>query len=200
MYQLVVPMGYKTHGFNLVTSPRLGYARGSYDRTGFEGKNYDGTIEKRVFGLMNEARYPMTFGDWSVEPSAEFNVIGYQQKGSEDAKEYSLNIKSQNTYSVEGGFGLYLNKVNELAKDKTLKLNLGASVYHEFADPYQLEVGLTGMDGSFMLRDEERSDNRAVIRAGFDYTEEDYSIYGSFISYIDREVRTALKSGFKWKF
>ena len=200
MYQLVVPMGYKTHGFNLVTSPRLGYARGSYDRTGFEGKSYDGTIEKRVFGLMNEARYPMTFGDWSVEPSAEFNVIGYQQKGSEDAKEYSLNIKSQKTYSVEGGFGLYLNKVKELAKDKTLKLNLGASVYHEFADPYQLEVGLTGMDGSFMLRDEERSDNRAVIRAGFDYAEEDYSIYGSFISYIDREVRTALKSGFKWKF
>ena len=200
MYQLVVPMGYKTHGFNLVTSPRLGYARGSYDRTGFEGKSYDGTIEKRVFGLMNEARYPMTFGDWSVEPSAEFNVIGYQQKGSEDAKEYSLNIKSQKTYSVEGGFGLYLNKVKELAKDKTLKLNLGASVYHEFADPYQLEVGLTGMDGSFMLRDEERSDNRAVVRAGFDYAEEDYSIYGSFISYIDREVRTALKSGFKWKF
>lgn len=200
MYQLVVPMGYKTHGFNLVTSPRLGYARGSYDRTGFEGKNYDGTIEKRVFGLMNEARYPMMYGDWSVEPSAEFNVIGYQQKGSEDAKEYSLNIKSQNTYSVEGGFGLYLNKVKELAKDKTLKLNLGASVYHEFADPYQLEVGLTGMDGSFMLRDEERSDNRAVVRAGFDYAEEDYSIYGSFISYIDREVRTALKSGFKWKF
>ena len=200
MYQLVVPMGYKTHGFNLVTSPRLGYARGSYDRTGLEGKSYDGTIEKRVFGLMNEARYPMMFGDWSVEPSAEFNVIGYQQKGSEDAKEYSLNIKNQNTYSVEGGFGLYLNKVKELAKDKTLKLNLGASVYHEFADPYQLEVGLTGMDGSFMLQDEERSDNRAVIRAGFDYAEEDYSIYGSFISYVDREVRTALKSGMKWRF
>ena len=58
---------------------------------------------------------------------------------------------------------------------------------------------MTGMDGSFTLRDEKRSDNRGVIRMGFDYDWDDYTLYGSFMSYIDREIRTSVKSGFKWK-
>ena len=200
MYQLIVPMGYRTHGFNLMTSPRIGYARGTYDRTGFDNKNYDGTIEKRVYGLMNEARYPLTFGDWTLEPAAEFNVLGYTQKGHEDQKEYALNIKSQNTYSVEGGIGLYLTKEKELSEDSKIKITAGVAAYHEFADPYRLEVGMEGMDGTFLLRDEKRSDNRGVVRAGFNYDWDDYSLYGSFMSYIDREIRSTLKTGFKWKF
>jgi hypothetical protein len=200
MYQLIVPMGYRTHGFNLMTSPRIGYARGTYDRTGFDNKSYDGIIEKRVYGLMNEARYPLTFGEWTLEPAAEFNVLGYTQKGHEDQKEYALNIKSQNTYSVEGGIGLYLTKEKELSEDSRIKLTAGVAAYHEFADPYQLRVGMEGMDGYFTLRDENRSDNRGVVRAGFNYDWDDYSLYGSFMSYIDREIRSTLKSGFKWKF
>ena len=199
-YQLILPMGYKTHGFNLMTSPRIGYARGTYDRTGFDEKTYDGTIEKRVFGLMNEARYPMTVGKWTFEPAAEFNILGYQQKGREDAKEFALKIQNQNTYSVEGGIGLYATREEELDKDTTLKMTAGVVAYHEFADPYKLRVGMEGMDGAFTLRDENRSDNRGVIRAGFDYTQGDYSLYGSFLSYIDKEWRTNAKTGFKWKF
>ena len=197
-YQLILPMGYKTHGINLMTSPRIGYARGTYDRTGFDEKTYDGTIEKRVFGLMNEARYPITVGKWKLEPSAEFNILGYQQKGSEGNKEFALNIQNQNTYSVEGGIGLYATREEELDKDSTLKLTAGVVAYHEFADPYKLRVGMNGMDGAFTLRDENRSDNRGVIRAGFDYR--DLSLYGSLISYIDREWRTNAKTGVKWKF
>ena len=200
MYQLIVPVGYRTHGFNLMISPRIGYARGSYDRTGFDDKNYDGTIEKRVFGLMNEARYPLAFGDWTLEPAAEFNILGYTQRGHEDKKDYALNIKSQNTYSVETGVGLYMTKAKELTKTSQIKLTAGVAAYHEFADPYKLRVGMEGMDGSFTLRDEKRSDNRGVIRAGFDYDWDDYSLYGSFMSYIDKEVRSTLKTGFKWKF
>ena len=171
-----------------------------HDRTGFDNKSYDGTIEKRVYGLMNEARYPLTFGDWTLEPSAEFNILGYTQRGHEENKDYALRIKSQNTYSVEGGIGLYLTKAKELSKDSRIKLTAGVAAYHEFADPYELEVGMEGMDGTFMLRDENRSDNRGVLRARFDYDWEDYSLYGSIMSYIDKEIRTSLKSGFKWKF
>lgn len=199
-YQLILPMGYKAGGFNLVTSPRIGYARGTYDRTGFDEKTYDGTIEKRVFGLMNEARYPITVGKWKFEPSAEFNILGYQQKGSEGNKEFALNIQNQNTYSVEGGIGLYATREEELDKDTTLKLTAGMAAYHEFADPYRVKVGMNGMDGAFTLRDEKRSDNRGVIRAGFDYVYRDLSLYGSLISYIDKEWRTNAKTGFKWKF
>ena len=199
-YQLILPMGYKAGGFNLVTSPRIGYARGTYDRTGFDEKTYDGTIEKRVFGLMNEARYPITVGKWKLEPSAEFNILGYQQKGHEDDKDYALNIQSQNTLSVEGGIGLYATREEELDKDTTLKLTAGMAAYHEFADPYRVKVGMNGMDGAFTLRDENRSDNRGVIRAGFDYAYRDLSLYGSLISYIDHEARTSAKTGMRVKF
>jgi len=199
-YQLILPMGYKTNGFNLMTSPRIGYARGTYDRTGFDEKSYDGTIEKRVFGLMNEARYPMTVGKWTFEPAAEFNILGYQQKGREDAKEFALKIQNQNTYSVEGGIGLYATREEELDKDTTLKMTAGVALYHEFADPYKLRVGMNGMEGAFTLRDENRSDNRGVIRAGFDYVYRDLSLYGSLISYIDKEARTSAKTGMKVKF
>ena len=200
MFQMVVPMGYRTHGIEMVTSPRLGYARGDYDRTGYKGRSYDGTIEKRVYGLMNEARYPIEIGDWKLEPAAEFNVLGYTQKGKEEAKEYALNIRSQNTYSVEGGIGLYLSQTKELGKDEELKILAGVAAYHEFADPYRLDVGMQGMDGTFRLRDDKRSDNRAVVRAGFDYTKGDVNLYTTFMSFIDNEIRTSVKSGFKLKF
>ena len=195
MYQMIVPIGFKMLGFDIVTSPRIGYARGTYDRTGFDNKTYDGTVEKRMFGLMNEARYPIPVGNWTFEPSAEINVLGYEQKGHEKEKDYSLNIQSQNTYSVESGIGFYVTKAQELSKNSRLKVLAGMAAYHEFADPYRIKVGMQGMDGSFTLRDEDASDNRAVLRARFDYEKEDFSLYGSIISFINREIRTSLKSG-----
>ena len=101
---------------------------------------------------------------------------------------------------MEGGIGLYATREEELDKDSTLKLTAGVAAYHEFADPYKLRVGMNGMDGAFTLRDENRSENRGVIRAGFDYVYRDLSLYGSLISYIDREARTSAKTGMKWKF
>ena len=139
-------------------------------------------------------------GNWKFEPVAEFNILGYQQKGHEDAKEFALKIQNQNTYSVEGGIGLYATREDDFGDNGTLKLTSGVVVYHEFADPYKLRVGMEGMDGDFTLRDENRSDNRGVIRAGFDYAYRDLSLYGSLISYIDREWRTNAKTGINWKF
>ena len=200
VYQLIAPIGYQTNGFNLISSARFGYARGNYYRTGFEDKSYKGTLEKRVFGLTNEARYPIRVGEWMVEPAAEFNVLGYTQRGSEEKKEYSLSIKSQSTYSVEAGVGLYLTKEEQLSNDSSLKLNAGVAAYHEFADPYKVDVGMNGMAGHFTLRDENRSDNRGVIRSGFDYKAGPYTFYGSVVNYIDREWRARAKTGFKWNF
>lgn len=200
MYQMIMPIGYKAAGFHLMTSPRLGYARGSYDRIGFNDKSYDGTIEKRIFGLMNEARYPIALGNWKFEPAVEFNALGHEQKGWEEKKEFSLNIPTQRTYSVESGIGLYVTHQRELNKDSKFKFTAGMAAYHEFADPYKVDVGMNGLSGHFTLRDENRSDNRAVARTGFEFNRKDYSLTGSFISYIDREVRTKANLGFKWKF
>lgn len=200
MYQMIVPVGYKAGGFKFVVSPRFGYARGNYDRTGFEDKTYDGTIEKRIFGLMNEARYPIKAGDWRFEPAVEFNMLGYEQKGREDAKEFSLVIPKQRTYSVESGVGLYATHEAKLSKNTSVKFTTGLSAYHEFADPYKMDVGMNGMDGRFTLRDERRTDNRAVARAGFNYDTGAYGVDASIMSYIDRETRTKANLGFRWKF
>ena len=165
-YQLILPIGYKTNGFNLVSSPRIGYARGSYDRTGFDNSSYEGSIEKRVFGLMNEARYPIKLGQWQFEPTAEFNILGYRQKGHEEGKEFALRIQNQNTYSVEGGVGLYASREDDFGENGILKLTTGVVVYHEFADPYRVRVGMDGMSGDFTLRDENRSQNRGHQSGG----------------------------------
>ena len=56
------------------------------------------------------------------------------------------------------------------------------------------------MNGSFTLKDEDRTRNRAVARAGFEFDEGDYSVYGNMISYIDGEVRAKANVGLKYAF
>ena len=76
----------------------------------------------------------------------------------------------------------------------------GAMLYHEFADPYALKMKINGMNGSFTLRDENRQDNYIVLRSKFDYTKDNLSLYGDFLSYADHEFRTRLDVGFKYHF
>ena len=149
---------------------------------------------------MNEVRYPIHMGNWLIEPTLEFNVLGYTQKGKEDVKDFSLNIKSQNTYSIESGVGLYLTNEQELGKDEYLKMSFGAAAYHEFAHPYQLDIRMNGMQGAFTLKDENASQNHAITRFGIDYINKNYSLYGNFTSYLDKETNSLFKSGFKVNF
>ena len=200
-FQMSVPMGYKANGFSFLTTPRFGYAYGTYERTGYEGKTYDGKIEKRMFGLMNEARYPLKFGKWNIAPAVEFNALGYHIKGSENDKEYALNIKSQNNYSLESGLGLYANRELKPSKNSILKLNAGMAVYHEFANPYELELGMRGMAGSFRISDNRRKDNRVVLRAGFDYGfSEKVSLIGAVATYIDGTTHNNANLDFRYNF
>ncbi|MBR1374264.1 autotransporter outer membrane beta-barrel domain-containing protein, partial [bacterium] len=200
-FMMSAPIGYKTHGFELITAPKMGYADGSYDRDGFNNMTYDGKVQKRMFALMNEARYPVKFGGIKLIPSAEFNVIGYNIKGHEDDKEYSLRIKSQNHYSVEAGFGLMAEKEFKPFKNHKFNVNGGVAVYHEFANPYELDVAMNGMSGTYRLQDEKRSDNRAVVRFGFDYELKDnVDVSASWLTNIDREYRTDASIDMKYHF
>lgn len=200
MYNISMPMGYQTNGFNLVTTPRIGYSYGTYDRRGFSNQNYDGTVEKQMFALMNEARYPLQLGGWTVSPSVELNFMDYRISGHETAKDYALNIKSQDNYSIEAGFGLYANKETKFSKNSSLNFNSGVALYHEFADPYKMKLGMQGMDGTFTIRDENRSDNRAVVRSGFEFNYDNISVAGNVMSYIDREYQTNATLDFKFGF
>lgn len=201
MFQVSLPLGYQTNGFNLTSAPQIGYSYGNYNRKGFDNSDYKGTVSKQMFGLMNEARYPLQFGGWTVAPSAEFNVVNYRLKGSEtDYQPFALRLKSQNNYSVETGFGLYADKNIQLAKESSLKLNGSVAMYHEFANPYALTLGMNGMDGSFTVRDEKRTDSRAVVRTGFEFTQGKLSLLGNLMAYIDSEYRTNATLDLKYNF
>ena len=149
---------------------------------------------------MNEARYPFMMAGWNLNLALEFNVMGYRVSGDEGSKEFGLNINEQESYSIETGIGLYANKDVDISKESKLKLYNGVALYHEFADPYKMRIGMNGMSGTYTLRDNERGKNRAVIRSGFDFTSDDLSLYGSLSSYIDHELQTNADIGLKYSF
>lgn len=200
MYQMAMPVGYSAYGFDFITTPSVGYSYGTYNRLGYNNTNYKGTLEKQTFGLMNEARYPFMMAGWNLNLALEFNVMGYRVSGDEGSKEFGLNIAKQDSFSVEAGFGMYANKDIDISKDSKLKLYNGVAFYKEFADPYKMKVGMNGMSGTYTLRDNDRSKNRAVVRTGFDYTSQDLSLYGSLSSYIDHELQTNADIGLKYNF
>ena len=200
-FVMSLPVGRKLSGFELISTPKIGYAYGEYNRSGFNNY-YKGKVYKRMFALMNEARYPLDVGKMKFTPSAEFNMIGFNIKGSEEAhKPYNLRIGSQNHYSVEAGVGLAAEKDFTLYKLHKFSMNAGVGFYHEFANPYEIDVCMSDMDGMYRLHDEKRHNNRTVIRAGFDY---EYSktieMSASLLSNIDGEYRTDAVCDVKYHF
>ena len=172
----------------------MGYARGHYNRKGFNDTTYEGYIEKRIIALTNEARYPMQFGNVELAPTVELNAIAYNQKGKEDDKAYALTIPSENNLSVEAGLGLHAK-----SQIGNLKLNGGLMVYQEFADPYNIKMGMQGMEGTFDLYDN-RSKYRGVGTFGFDYSVGDLNMYGNLQHFIEDDNHTKFKTGLKFKF
>ena len=200
MFHMGMPISYHKKGFKFITTPHVGYASGTYDRKGLNSENYDGHIEKTMFGLMNEARYPIAFDKWTIAPSVEFNVVNYTTKGHEKGGTNPLNLDLQHNYSVEAGLGLYANTEHKFGKNAKLSFTGGVAMYHEFADPYKLSIGMEGMNGKFDIRDENRSDNRAVIRTGLKFANDNMSLGANVMSYIDREYRTNATLDFKYNF
>lgn len=193
LFQVFMPISYNRSGWQMIATPQLGYARAHYTRDGYQGK-YEGIIEKRIFALMNEARYPITFHDLEVSPTLEFNAIAYNQKGSEDAKAFALTMPSDNNLSVEAGIGLRVRQ--------TLgNLSLTSSImgYREFADPYNVKLGMYGLNGTFNLYDDVQ-EYRGKASFGFNYKKGTLDMYGLINHYMQRDGYTTLKTGIKLNF
>ena len=200
IYQVAMPVNYHYKGLKMITTPMLGFARGHYNRSGFNDSSYDGIIEKRIVGLMNEARYPIHKGEFEIAPTLELNAIAYNQKGNEDNKEYALTIPSDNRVSVEGGIGLHLKRIYQINKTAKLNLMAGLMGYYEFADPYNIKLGMQGMHGTFDLYEDNSKRYRGVGSLGFDYEEDDFTIYGQIRHYMESEVHTDIRTGLKFNF
>lgn len=59
---------------------------------------------------------------------------------------------------------------------------------------------MSGMAGTFTLRDEDRSDNRAVIQSEIEFKHNNFSIVGNVASYIDRKYETNATLDFNFEF
>ena len=196
MFNVFMPMGYERFGVRLISTPQIGFARGHYTRSGFEGGAYKGVVEKRTFALMNEARYPICFGKMTIEPAVEFNAIVYNQRGHEDKKAYALTMPSDTNVSIESGIGLYALKDTQIGYEGRLSISAGLMMYREFADPYNIKMGMDGMSGSFNLYNE-RSPYRAVASFGLSYDIGGANMYGSVQHFMETDTHTTAKAGIK---
>ena len=145
-------------------------------------------------------RYPLSVNNWNLSPTMEFNAISYFIKGGEEDKPYALNINKQNILSAEVGMGLNLSKAYSFSQNQSMKINAGLMVYHEFLNPYELELSMKGMDGTWRIQDERRKDNHVTISGGFEYYLAPFSIYGNLFSYIDSEFNTKADFGLRYAF
>ena len=201
MFNISAPVGYKLGGLKMVSTPRFGYAYGTYNRKGFNNRDYKGTLSKQMFGFMNEARLPFKAAGWTLAPSAELNMVNYRTEGAEaDNLPYALRVKEQNNYSLEAGLGLHAGKQVNFDEQSALSFNLSAAVYHEFGNPYETKVTVNGMSGNFAVKDENRGANRAVLRSNFEFTRGNTVLGGALMSYFDRSLNSKASLNLKYGF
>lgn len=201
MFNISAPVGYKLGGLKMVSTPRFGYAYDTYNRKGFNNRDYKGTLSKQMFGFMNEARLPFKAAGWTLAPSAELNLVNYRTEGAEaDNLPYALRVKEQNNYSLEAGFGLHAGKQVNFDEQSALSFNLSAAVYHEFGNPYETKVMVNGMSGSFAVKDENRGANRAALRSDFEFRRGNAALSGSLMSYFDRSLNSKASINLKYGF
>ena len=195
-----MPMTYTDSGYEVIVNPKIGFSRGEYNRQGFNNMSYEGYIEKRIFGLMNDIRYPLTFGNWTVAPNLGLNAIVYNQSGHEENKMYGLIIPDSNLVSVEAGLGLYAKYDRTFADNSKLSFNTGLMAYREFGDCYNIKLGIRGMDGTFDLYDNNLYDYRGATTIGFKYNSGRLNLYGNAQYFTDSDSYMNLKAGIRFAF
>lgn len=195
-----MPMTYTNSGYEVIVNPKIGFSRGEYNRQGFNNMSYEGYIEKRIFGLMNDIRYPLTLGNWTVAPNLGLNAIVYNQSGHEENKMYGLIIPDSNLVSVEAGLGLYAKYDRTFADNSKLSFNTGLMAYREFGDCYNIKLGIRGMDGTFDLYDNNLYDYRGAATIGFKYNSGRLNLYGNAQYFTDSNSYMNLKAGIRFAF
>ena len=199
LYQLALPVNYRYGSLYMMMTPTIGFMRNHYNRVGLNDTTQRGILEKRVFALMNEARYPLTIHDITVAPTVELNALMIQEKGDETHTPYALVIPNNRQVSLEGGAGFNLS--HSFVPRRGTKLTLTARImgYYEFLDPYQMRVGIQGMSGTFdLMEDHQNWRTETAFKAAYEIG--DTSIWGQIRHFTDTDTRTDIKAGIKWGF
>ena len=197
VYQAFAPIGFEKAGFKVVSVPRVGYANGHYTRT-TDGASAKGKTEKWLYGLTNEVRYPMTIAGLTIEPAAEFNILGWHTKGhSEDNAVIRAAFKSDNQTSVEAGLGLYLRKEMNIGESSRLNMRAGGAWYYEMAKPYGQKMSLEGMTGDYRMEDWMLGRHRGQVSGEIGYDYKNIGLYAKFTQFIENDTRFNMNAGIR---
>ncbi|MBD5388960.1 hypothetical protein HDR63_01750 [bacterium] len=195
-----MPVTYTNDAVEFISTPRVGFAKSHYSRRGYNNLNYDGYIEKQIFGFNNDLRYPVSFGHWTVAPDLGFNAMMYRQSGHESDQAFSLIIPADEIYTVEAGLGLFTKYERPLTSGASLRFNAGLMAYRELADTYNMKLGIRGLDGTFNLYDDAAHDYSGAATFGLDYQAGRLSLYGNAQYFVDGDAYMNVKGGIRYRF
>lgn len=196
--QVLAPLIYTTEGLKAVSMPRLGIGWGEYKRRiGSDESKAD--VKNYYYGITNEVRKEIDLGTVTLEPTAEFNILGLYQDSTKEKN--GLEVKSANNLSVEGGIGLYARKSFSIMEENDLTLRAGGSWYHEFNNPYQAaRARIAGMLGSYQMDTYGVERDRGIFSVRMDYKHDRFDFYFEANKFLEEDDGYALSAGLGYKF
>lgn len=196
--QVLAPLIYTTEGLKAVSMPRLGIGWGEYKRRiGSDESKAD--VKNYYYGITNEVRKEIDLGTVTLEPTAEFNILGLYQDSTKEKN--GLEVKSANNLSVEGSIGLYARKSFSIMEENDLTLRAGGSWYHEFNNPYQAaKARIAGMLGSYQMDTYDVERDRGILSVRMDYKHDRFDFYFEANKFLEEDDGYALSAGLGYKF
>lgn len=196
--QILAPLVYEEEGLKVLSMPRFGMGWGEYKRR-TAGAEYKADTKNYYYGISNEVRKDIDLGIVTLEPTAEFNVLGLYQDSTKEKN--GLTVNSSNNLSVEGGIGLYVKKSFSLTDENDLKLRLGGTYYHEFNNPYQAaKARIDGMAGSYHMDSYETQRDRGVITFRMDYKHEEFDFFVEANKFLEEDDGYSMNAGIGYRF
>jgi hypothetical protein len=200
--QVLSPLTFKlSEELSLASVPRLGIGFGDYKRMG-GSEEYKGDIRNYYYGVSNELRYEIDAGLLSLEPVAEFNILGlyhdgYKERGGITSR---IEMEAGNNVSVEGGLGLYAKKEFRLDEMDILKFRVGGSYYHEMNNVYEgSRAHVSGMSGGFRMAGYEAERNRGVLSLQASWEHDLLSLYFSVSQFVEKDAATQFNAGVRYR-
>ena len=193
-----MPILYQNNRLKYLAMPAVGVGYGEYERHATSG-NYKADTFDLYYGLYNHAEYSIDMKVAELVTEAELNLQGIS---SDTAKEKGgLNLKSNDSLSLEAGVGIKLRKRIKLAKQRELMLALGTKYYHEMLDPYKsLTIGMTGSPVNYRLKGYDEDKNRLRTAAEAMYKDGNFALSAEIAHNAEKEESVEGGLGVRYNF
>lgn len=194
-----LPVLYQSDDFKFLMMPSVGVGFGEYERQALSG-SYKADMFDVYYGIYNHAEYSVDLKVAELVMDAELNLQGSSMSKADEDNE-GLNLRSNNSLSLESGFGVKLRKRIALAKQRSLMLAVGMKYYHEFLDPYKdLTVGMNGSPVNYKVNGYNEKKDRIRTSAEAVYKDGDFSVAAEIAHNIEKENNVEGGIGVRYDF